>query len=263
LYRATARRAAPVWSGAVTDVRRPATTDEELLGAEVPTVAVERTEAERLQRIHDELVTGFKALQAVHCGVSIFGSARTPADHPDYALAREVARRLGEGGYEILTGGGPGIMEAANRGAREAGALSVGLNIELPFEERANDYLDISLVFHFFFTRKVMFVRYATGFVVFPGGYGTLDELFEALVLIQTGKIRHFPVVLVGTAYWRGLLEWIRERMLADGMIDRADVELMQLTDDPDEVVALIDGGASRQGRRPQPQPPTGTATRG
>jgi uncharacterized protein (TIGR00730 family) len=261
LYRATACGAAPVWSSAVTDVRTPATTDEELLGAELPTVAVERTEAERLQRIHDELVTGFKALQAVDCGVSIFGSARTPPGHRDYALAGEVARRLGERGFDIITGGGPGIMEAANRGAREAGAQSVGLSIELPFEERRNDYLDIALVFHFFFTRKVMFVRYAAGFVVFPGGYGTLDELFEALVLIQTGKIRHFPVVLVGTDYWRGLLHWIRERMLAEGMIDPVDVELVQLTDDPDEVVAMIEAGARRQGRRPQPS--AGTATAG
>jgi uncharacterized protein (TIGR00730 family) len=175
-------------------------------------------------------------------------------------LAREVARRLGERGFDIITGGGPGIMEAANRGAREAAALSVGLSIELPFEERPNDYVDIALVFHFFFTRKVMFVRYAAGFVVFPGGYGTLDELFEALVLIQTGKIRHFPVVLVGTDYWRGLLDWIRERMLADGMIDPVDVELVQLTDDPDEVVAMIEAGALQQGRRPHS---AGTATRG
>ena len=232
------------------DVRSPATTDEELLGAEVPTIAVEHTEAQRLQRIHDELVRGFTALSAVRCGVSVFGSARVPEDHPAYALAREIGRRLGESGFDVITGGGPGLMEAANRGAKEAGALSVGLNIELPFEQGANPDQDIALTFHFFFARKVMFVRYATGFVVMPGGFGTLDELFEALVLIQTHKVRHFPIVLVGTSFWRGLLDWIHERLVADELISADDPKLLSLTDDPAEVVAFIEAGAKRQGRR-------------
>jgi uncharacterized protein (TIGR00730 family) len=234
----------------MTDLRAPATTDEELLGAEVPTIAVERTEAERLERIHHELVRGFKALEAVRCGVSVFGSARVAPDDPRYELARDIARRLGEAGFDIITGGGPGLMEAANRGARDAGALSVGLNIELPFEQRANAYQDIALTFHFFFTRKLMFVRYATGFVVLPGGFGTLDEFFEALVLIQTGKVRHFPVVLVGRDFWAGLIDWVRARLLAEGMIGPADVELVTVTDDPAEVVERIGAGAERQGRR-------------
>ena len=163
------------------DAIRPATPDEELLGAERPAVLTERTEEERLDRIRAELVAGYEALGDLGCAVSVFGSARTATDHPDYALARETARRLGEAGFAVITGGGPGIMEAANRGAKEAGMTSVGLNIELPFEQGANAYQDVSLRFHYFFTRKVMFVRFASAFVVLPGGFGTLDELFEAL----------------------------------------------------------------------------------
>jgi uncharacterized protein (TIGR00730 family) len=227
--------------------RRPATPDEELLGAERPAVASERSDAERLERIHDELVTAFEALANLGCGVSIFGSARTPPDHPDYALAQATAHRLGEAGFAVITGGGPGIMEAANRGAREAGATSVGLNIDLPFEQGPNAFQDIALRFHYFFTRKLMFVRYASAFVVFPGGFGTLDELFEALLLIQTGKIRHFPVVLVRTGFWAGLTDWLRERLAAEATIAPADLDLLATTEDPDEVVALVCRGAERQ----------------
>jgi uncharacterized protein (TIGR00730 family) len=232
-------------------VRPPATPDEELLGAERPAVAVEHTEQERLDRIQQELATGFGALAGLGRGVSVFGSARVAPDHPDYALARATARRLGEAGFAVITGGGPGIMEAANRGAQEAGATSVGLNIELPFEQGANAFQDIGLRFHYFFTRKVMFVRYASAFVVFPGGFGTLDELFEALLLIQTGKIRHFPVVLVGGAFWDGLVDWLRDRLAADALIAPADLELLATTDDPDEVVAIVKRGAERQGLQP------------
>jgi uncharacterized protein (TIGR00730 family) len=234
------------------DPRWPATADEELLGAERPVVAVERTEAERLERIERELAAGFEALAGIGgCGVSVFGSARVAADHPDYALARATARRLGEAGFAVITGGGPGIMEAANRGAQEAGATSVGLNIELPFEQGANAFQDIGLRFHYFFTRKVMFVRYASAFVVFPGGFGTLDELFEALLLIQTGKVRHFPVVLMGVAFWAGLVDWLRERLAANALIAPADLELLTTTDDPDEVVGVVKRGAERQGLQP------------
>ena len=233
----------------MTDVHRPATTDEELLGAQARAVATEHTDTERLARINAELARGFEALANVRRGVSVFGSARVPPDDPRYAHAREIARRLGERGFAVITGGGPGIMEAANRGAEEAGACSVGLRVELPYEERTNGYQDISLTFHFFFARKVMFVRYATAFVVFPGGFGTLDELFEALLLIQTRKIRSFPVVMVGVDYWSGLIGWLRERVAGEGMISPGDLELMRCTDDPDEVVAIIEAGAERQGR--------------
>ena len=233
----------------VTGVRPPATTDEELLGAQSAVVATEHTEGQRLARIHDEFAKGFAALAGITRGVSIFGSARAGEDDPRYALARDIGRRLGERGFAVITGGGPGIMEAANRGARDAGACSVGLNIELPFEQGPNPYQDIALMFHFFFARKVMFVRYATAFVVFPGGFGTLDELFEALVLIQTRKIREFPVVMVDTGYWDGLFAWMRERLVGDGMIAPEDVDLMRCTDDPDEVVAIVEAGARRQGR--------------
>jgi uncharacterized protein (TIGR00730 family) len=233
------------------DPRLPATPDEELLGAERPAVAVEHTEQERLERIERELAAGFEALAGIGCGVSVFGSARVARDHSDYALAQATARRLGEAGFAVITGGGPGIMEAANRGAQEAGATSVGLNIELPFEQDANAFQDISLRFHYFFTRKVMFVRYANAFVVFPGGFGTLDELFEALLLIQTGKIRHFPVVLVRSEFWSGLVDWLRDRLAANAFIAPADLELLTTTDDPDEVVWVVKRGAERQGLQP------------
>jgi uncharacterized protein (TIGR00730 family) len=232
----------------VPDVHRPTTPDEELLGAERPAVATERTEEERLVRIREELVTGYEALVDLGRAVSVFGSARTSPEHPDYALARATARRLGEAGFAVITGGGPGIMEAANRGAKEAGATSVGLNIELPFEQGANPYQDIALRFHYFFTRKIMFVRYASAFVVCPGGFGTLDELFEALLLIQTDKIRHFPVVLLRPSFWAGMTDWLRDRLAADGMIAPGDLDLFTETDDPDEVVALVRAGARRQG---------------
>jgi hypothetical protein len=227
--------------------RPPASPDEELLGTKRRAVLATRTEAERIARIEAELEAGFEALRELGPAASIFGSARTPPDHPNYALAREIARRLGEEGLSIITGGGPGIMEAANRGARDAGARSVGLNIELPFEQGPNGFQDIALTFSFFFTRKLMFVRYATAFVVMPGGYGTLDELFEALVLEQVDKIRDFPIVLVGSEFWSGLLAWVRERLVADGVIDADDPELLRVTDDPEEVVRIVSEARDRQ----------------
>jgi uncharacterized protein (TIGR00730 family) len=226
----------------------PATADEELLNAELPTVVTERTEAERIARIGRELADGQAALAGLGPAVCVFGSARVAAAAPAYATAREVARRLGAAGFAIVTGGGPGLMEAANRGARDAGVPSVGLNIELPFEQAPNPYQDVALKFHYFFTRKVMFVRHTQAFVVLPGGFGTLDELFEALVLIQTQKIRDFPVVLVGTAFWSGLAAWIRDRLVAEAMIARADVGLVLLTDDPGEAVDAVRRGAQRRG---------------
>ena len=192
---------------------------------------------------------GFDALSGIGAAASFFGSARTQPDDPDYALARETARVVGESGMAIITGGGPGLMEAANRGAKDANALSVGLNIELPFEQGGNPYCDLALEFHYFFVRKIMFVRYASGFVVFPGGFGTMDELWEALTLIQTDKIRQFPVALVGTSYWRGLVDWVGDRMLAEGNIAPEDLGLWTLTDDPAEVRDLLQSAAHRQAR--------------
>jgi uncharacterized protein (TIGR00730 family) len=192
---------------------------------------------------------GFRELADVHRAVSVFGSARRAPGSPGYELAREVGHRLGDAGFAVITGGGPGAMEAANRGAREAGALSVGLNIDLPFESgHAHAWVDRSLDFHYFFSRKVMFVRYANAFVVLPGGYGTFDELFEALCLIQTEKIRHFPIVLVGTAYWSGLVDWLRDAAAAEGMISAGDLDLLHLTDDLDLVVETVLAAAAGQG---------------
>jgi uncharacterized protein (TIGR00730 family) len=229
--------------------REPRTADEELLAAEHTVVQSTYTDEQRLERMREEMGAGFAALAGLRRGVSMFGSARTHADDPTYELARQTAELLGKAGFAVITGGGPGVMEAANRGAREAGALSVGLNIELPFEQEFNPYVDIALRFHYFFTRKVMFVRYSTAFVVLPGGFGTLDELFEALTLIQTGKICHFPVVLIGNRYWGGLIDWIGERMLPGHTIGQPDFELLQIADDAAQAVAVVEQAARRQGR--------------
>jgi len=194
----------------------------------------------RALRILSEFVEGFDALAGVGPAVTIFGSARSDPGSPDYELARKIARRLAESGFAIITGGGPGMMEAANRGCREGGGLSIGCNIELPHEQGLNAYVDLGIEFKYFFARKTMFVKYADAFVIMPGGFGTLDELFEALTLIQTGKIRNFPVVLVGSAYWRGMLDWMRATLLPANAISEADVELLKITDDPDEAVEMI-----------------------
>ena len=229
--------------------RVPETLDEELIGADQEALLSTLTDAARIERIREELEEGFRALAHVGAAASFFGSARTPPDDPEYALAREAARLVGEAGIAVITGGGPGVMEAANRGARDAGALSIGLGIELPFEQALNGHLDIALEFHYFFARKIMFVRYASGFVVFPGGFGTLDELFESLTLIQTGKVRNFPVVLVGSDYWRGLIDWIRDRVLGEGKISPHDMDLVTVTDDPTEVRERLMSAAHRQAR--------------
>jgi uncharacterized protein (TIGR00730 family) len=229
--------------------RVPETLDEELIGAETEALLSTLTDAARIERIRDELEEGFRALAHVGAAASFFGSARTPTDDPEYALARDTARLVGEAGMAVITGGGPGVMEAASRGARDAGALSIGLGIELPFEQNLNEHLDIALEFHYFFARKIMFVRYASGFVVFPGGFGTLDELFESLTLIQTGKVRNFPVILVGTDYWCDLFEWLRDRVLAEGKISPHDMDLVTVTDDPAEVRERLMSAAHRQAR--------------
>jgi hypothetical protein len=230
--------------------RLPTSLDEELLEAETDAIFSELTDAQRLLRVQDELRAGFAQLAHIGKAVSIFGSARTPRDHPRYAAARTLARRLGEEGYAIITGGGPGIMEAANRGAREAGAVSVGLGIDLPHEQSLNDYVDVELTFHYFFTRKVMFVRYASGFVVFPGGFGTLDELFEAATLRQTQKIRYFPIVLYDSGYWSGLVEWLRGTVRTEGNIVATDVTALVVADSFDDVLAPLETVDHRRPRR-------------
>jgi uncharacterized protein (TIGR00730 family) len=192
-------------------------------------------------RIGREFVDGFTAVERIgRPAVSVFGSARIGEEHPAYAAVREVGRLLAEAGFAVVTGGGPGAMEAANRGAREGGGVSVGFNIELPHEQHSNPYLDIDITFDHFYVRKTMFVKAAEGFVIFPGGFGTLDELFEALTLIQTGKVLHFPVILFDRAYWAPLLDWVRGRLLADEMISPEDLELLTVTDSTSAVVATI-----------------------
>jgi uncharacterized protein (TIGR00730 family) len=224
------------------------TFDEELLlwlGNEPP--AVREADAERIRDIAEELARGFDALSGIGPAVTIFGSARTPADHPHYSLVREVAARLGASGYAVITGGGGGLMEAANRGARDAGALSVGCNIELPHEQQLNRYVDLGLRFRHFFARKVMFVRYASAFVIAPGGFGTLDELFEALTLIQTETIRSFPLILLGDGEWDGLLQWLRARALADGRIAEHDLDRLCLVSGAQEAAEIVDRAYERQ----------------
>jgi len=223
----------------------------------------------RVQRITAEFVAGFDALAELGPAVTVFGSARTPEDDPAYAAARAVGAGLAEAGFAVITGGGPGIMEAANRGACEAGGVSAGANIQLPFEQGLNRYVTLPLNFRYFMVRKTMIVKYAEGFVIFPGGFGTLDELFEALTLIQTGKLGVFPIVLVGRDFWRGLLDWIETALAATAKIAPADRDLLTLTDDPAEAVRIM-VEASRANRAagdadpgettwdPDPRPPAG-----
>jgi len=191
-------------------------------------------------RIASEVVEGMDALGDLRRAVSIFGSARVAPTDPYYKAARRTAMLLAQADYAIITGGGPGIMEAANRGGRDGKGRSIGCNIELPFEQAANPYIDTLVNFRYFFVRKTMFIKYSSAFVIFPGGFGTLDELLEALTLIQTGKISHFPVVLFGCSYWKGLCDWLRDTVLADGKIGAADIDLLQLTDDPDDAAARV-----------------------
>jgi uncharacterized protein (TIGR00730 family) len=200
------------------------------------------SEAWRIFRIQAELIDGIETLNDLGPAVSLFGSARTQPDNPYYQAAEEVARRLSDCGFAVITGGGPGIMEAGNKGAMEGASKSVGLNIRLPHEQHANHYQDFSLDFRYFFVRKLMFVKYATGYVIFPGGFGTMDELFESLTLMQTGKIRRFPVVLYGKEYWGGLMDWLKSRMLEEGCVDEEDFDLFSVVDDPEEVTEVMLG---------------------
>ena len=218
------------------------TTDQRLLDSRGP-VNWLHTDPWRVLRIQSEFVEGFGTLAELGPAVAVFGSARTAADDPSYAAAEQLGRRLAEAGLAVITGGGPGVMEAANKGAAEAGGVSVGLGIELPFESGLNAHVNLGINFRYFFARKTMFVKYAQGFVVMPGGFGTLDELFEALTLVQTQKVTSFPVVLFGTAYWQGLLDWFRDTALPHGSVAQRDLDLLQLTDDLDEAVALVRAG--------------------
>jgi uncharacterized protein (TIGR00730 family) len=227
------------------------TEDEKLLAPDRGRPEFLETDTWRALRILSEFVEGFEALAGVGRAVAVFGSARTLEGSEGYELARRVGGELAKAGFAVITGGGPGAMEAANRGAHEAGGLSIGCNIELPREQHLNPYVDLSVEFHYFFARKTMFVKYADAFVIMPGGFGTLDELFEAVTLIQTGKIRNFPVVLMGHAYWDGLLAWMSEVQLPMGVIAQADLDLLTVTDDPAEAVALITAYEKANGLEP------------
>jgi uncharacterized protein (TIGR00730 family) len=215
------------------------TTDQRLLDSRGPTDWV-HTDPWRVMRVLSEFVEGFGSLAELGKAISVFGSARSRPGDPEYELGERLGRRLAEHGFGVITGGGPGIMEAANKGACEAGGVSVGLGIELPFEQGLNEYVDLGINFRYFFARKTMFVKYAQGFVVLPGGFGTLDELFESLTLVQTGKVTQFPIVLMGTEFWGGLIQWLRERLVANKKIASHDLGLLTLTDDLDEVMDVI-----------------------
>ncbi len=215
------------------------TTDQRLLDRRGPADWV-HTDPWRVLRIQSEFVEGFGLLAELPKAVSVFGSARTKPDDPYYAAGVEIGAALARAGYAVITGGGPGAMEAANRGACEAEGLSVGLGIELPFEQELNEWVDVGIAFRYFFVRKTMFVKYAQAFVILPGGFGTLDELFESLTLVQTRKVTRFPVILYGSAYWSGLIDWIRATMVPAGTINQADLDLFTVTDDVEEVLALI-----------------------
>jgi uncharacterized protein (TIGR00730 family) len=246
-HRVTRRIVAPV---AVEVVRRKRPTEDEwLLNRPVPPSPKAKapelgefihTDPWRVLRIQGEFIHGFNALAEVGAGVAVFGSARVKPEHPHYAAARELGRKLADAGFAVITGGGPGIMAAANQGAREAGGLSIGCNIELPFEQAPNPYANISINFRYFFVRKTMFVKYAEGFVIFPGGFGTLDELFEALTLVQTQKIHRFPIILYGSDYWAGLIDWIKNTQLAEGTVSPEDLNLLIVTDSIDEICDVM-----------------------
>ncbi len=235
------------------------TTDQRLLDSRGPTDWV-HTDPWRVLRIQSEFVEGFGALAELGPAISVFGSARTRPDDAAYAVAERLGAALTRAGFAVITGGGPGVMEAANKGAVESGGVSVGLGIELPFETGLNDYVDIGINFRYFFARKMMFVKYAQGFVVLPGGFGTFDELFEALTLVQTQKVTSFPIILVGRDYWGGLVDWVTKTVLADGKISEADRDLIVVTDDLDEAVAIMveaqrrrESAAPGAGERPEP----------
>jgi uncharacterized protein (TIGR00730 family) len=238
----TARHAGAtrVIDDAIRNFTEPMTEDEKLLQAPAPGESFTKTDPWRVLRITSEFVEGFDTLASVDRGVTIFGSARISPEDPHYAAAQEVARLLAEKGFSIITGAGPGIMEAANKGARMGGGRSIGCNIELPFEQGANPYVDTLVQFRYFFVRKTMFIKYSVAFIIFPGGFGTLDELFEAVTLIQTGKIYQFPVILFGRHYWAGLIRWLQARVLAEKKISPGDIDLMVLTDDPAEAASTV-----------------------
>ncbi|GAA4930508.1 TIGR00730 family Rossman fold protein [Actinoplanes utahensis] len=227
----------------------PSTADQKLLDSE-HRGEWKTKDSWRVLRIQSEFVEGFDTLADLPPAVSVFGSARSAPDSYECELAESLGAALAEQGYAVITGGGPGVMEAANRGAAEAGGLSVGLGIELPFEQGLNDWVDIGIDFRYFFVRKTMFVKYAQAFVVLPGGFGTLDELFEAITLVQTKKVTRFPVILMGTEYWGGLLDWMKRRMLDEGKISAMDLELIQVTDDVAEAVRIIMDSGARNGQQ-------------
>lgn len=240
------------------------TEDQKLLRSRQPAPGFQETDTWRTLRIMGEFVEGFDALAEVGPAVSIFGSARVGRRNRYYGAARRVAAALARQGFAIITGGGPGIMEAANRGAKDAGGVSIGANIELPFEQGLNEYVDLGMEFRYFFVRKVMFVKYAEGFIIFPGGFGTLDELFEALTLIQTGKVEHFPVVLYGTDYWEGMMQWIRDKPLYEEKISPQDLDLLTITNDVDEACeAITRHHSSRERKEAASQKATKAAVQG
>jgi uncharacterized protein (TIGR00730 family) len=240
--------AARIVDDAIRSVNLPVTEDEKLLQSGGDRDDFTRTDPWRVLRIMGEFIEGFDNLAPIKRGVSIFGSARTHPDDPQYQAAQEVARLLAEAGFAIITGAGPGIMEAANKGAKAGGGQSIGCNIELPFEQGANPYVDTLVNFRYFFVRKTMFIKYSNAFIIFPGGFGTLDEAFEALTLIQTGKIYQFPVIMFGRHYWAGLIRWIQSRVLGEAKISPGDLDLILLTDDPKEAAhAVIQAWKSQQ----------------
>lgn len=215
------------------------TSDQRLLDQRGPGNWI-HTDTWRVLRIQSEFVEGFGALAEVPKAVTVFGSARTPKGHPQYERSRELGKALAEAGFAVITGGGPGVMEGANRGACEADGYSIGLGIELPFEQGLNEWVDLGINFRYFFVRKTMFVKYSQAFVCLPGGFGTLDEMFEALTLVQTGKVTRFPIILVGTAFWSGLIDWIKDTLVAEGTVSASDLELIHCTDSIEEAVQII-----------------------